>query len=82
MACGKFYYSFIEGSRRELMEEIKKLDAFIFANEKKKRELIAETKRKYVKMIMERKKITQTVAEQILELCMEDKFDRVRALVF
>lgn len=81
-ACGKFYYGFIEGSRRELMEEIKKLDAFIFANEKKKRELIAETKKKYVKMIMERKKITQTVAEQILELCMEDKFDKVRALVF
>lgn len=81
MACGKLYYGFIEGNRRELTEEIKKLDAFIFANEMKKRELIAETKRKYVKLIMERKKLTQTAAEQILELCMEDKFDKVRTLV-
>ena len=81
MACGKLYYGFIEGSRAELMEEIKKLDAFIFANEMKKRELTAETKRKYVKLIMERKKLTQTAAEQILELCMEDKFDKVRTLV-
>ena len=63
------------------MEEIKKLDEFIYSNEKKKQEATAETKRKYVKMIIERKKVTNSVAEQILELGMDGKFEKVKTLV-
>jgi tetratricopeptide (TPR) repeat protein len=78
---GKFYYGFIESKRSGLMDEIKKLDEFIYSNEKKKQEATAETKRKYVKMIIERKNVTNSVAEQILELGMDGKFEKVKTLV-
>ncbi len=79
--CGKIYYSFIEGKRYNLIEKIKKLDDFIYAGEKKKLDLISETKRKYIKMIIENKNVTTSIAEQILDLCLEGKYEKIKTLI-
>lgn len=79
--CGRLYYSMIESKRKNITEEIKKLDEFIFVSEKKKLDLITETKRKYIKIIIERKNLTNSVAEQVLDLGMEGKFEKIKTLV-
>lgn len=79
--CGRLYYSVIENKRKHIIEEIKKLDEYIFTSEKKKLDLIAETKRKYIKLIIERKNLTNSIAEQVLDLGMEGKFEKIKTLV-
>jgi len=81
IVCGRIYYSFIESKRGRIMDEIKRLDEFIYLSEKKKIDLVADTKRKYIKMIVERKNVNNALAEQILDLGMEGKFEKVKTLV-
>jgi len=79
--CGRIYYSFIEAKRKGLINNINRLNDYIASSEKKKQELLRDTKKKYTKLIIEKKNVTLILAEQILDSSMEGKYEKVKALV-